>query len=374
MQLDFEHVLQSLVDGVAVVDAAGRVSSFNAALEEVSGIAATRALGQPLTLVFEDNPQVAELCARAVKLEQAHVELETTLARRQAPPLPVGISASPVRDAGGRVVGVSVVIRDLRLLHDLKAQVQRAATLNQLGALAAGMAHEIKNPLAGIRGAAQLLKAEAGQSAFSEHTAVILREVDRINGLVEQLMDSARPRALNVKTVNIHEVLDAVIALESSIAERPPIAWVKRYDPSLPELRADPDQLHQLALNLVRNAAEALETGGSIRVSTSIASFQRRMPETDAQPATQLESMVAVSVSDDGPGVAPELQAQIFTPFFTTKERGSGLGLMMAQQIVERHDGFLKLDSAPGRGATFTVTLPLDGPRQRPTPIPGDLP
>ena len=373
MQQIFEHALQSLVDGVVVVDSEGRILVFNAALETMSGVSATRAVGQPLETIFVSNPQIAELQRRALRLEQSHVAFDTTLERHHAPPLPVGISVSPVQDADGATLGVSVLVRDLSRRRDLETQLRRASTLNQFGTLAAGLAHEIKNPLAGIRGAAQLWSSAllessekgSGGDARSEqaaYPALITREVDRINALVEQLLDAARMPQLNLKQVNIHEALDAVVLLESQVDRPAPITWEKQYDPSLPELRADADQLHQLFLNLVRNAAEALDGPGRVTLRTSIGPLQRRVSDAREGPPSKPEPMISIAVSDDGPGIPEEILPHVFTPFFSTKERGVGLGLMLTQQIVERHAGMLTIDSGPNKGATATVILPINGP------------
>lgn len=367
MQQNLDHALQSLLDGVAVVDPEGRIVVFNTALEALTGIAATRAIGQPLEAVFAENAQVAELRRKVLDLEQPHVDLDATLARRDAPPLPVGISVSPVQDSAGDVVGVTVVVRDLSRLRELETQVRRASTLNQFGALAAGLAHEIKNPLAGIRGAAQLLAGELCGREHEAHTSVITREVDRINTLVEQLLDMARAPHLKIAAVNIHEVLDTVIWLESQVQGRPPITWVKEYDPSLPELRADADQLQQLFLNLVRNAAEALAaTGapGSISMSTAFGTLHRRLGDGLEKSPRQVEPMISIKVHDSGPGIPRAALAAVFTPFYTTKDHGTGLGLMLSQQIVERHAGLLSIDAPPAGGTTVTVMLPLHGPQR----------
>jgi two-component system, NtrC family, nitrogen regulation sensor histidine kinase GlnL len=219
------------------------------------------------------------------------------------------------------------------------------------------LAHEIKNPLGGIRGAAQLLERELPDPELSEFTQVIVKEADRLQSLMNRLLTPNRlPR---VEAVNIHEVMERVRTL--LLAEFPDgLAIVRDYDTSLPELSGDREQLIQAILNVARNAAQATGGRGEIRFVTRI---ERQV--TIARSRHRLA--IAVSVEDDGPGVAPEIAERIFYPLVSGREGGTGLGLSLAQSYAAQHQGIIEFESIPGR-TRFTVLLPVRGAVARQLP------
>jgi two-component system nitrogen regulation sensor histidine kinase GlnL len=233
----------------------------------------------------------------------------------------------------------------------LEESQRPADRLAALGQLAAAMAHEIKNPLLGIRGAAQLLREELLHDDLREYPEVIIREADRLNALLEEMLDFARPHPLKQETVNLHEVLDNVLALERPSCQARGILVRQQYDPSLPDISADRHRLTQVFLNLVRNAWEAMPHGGTLTLTTKTASeFVRFKPGTGP--------ILLIEVADEGGGISLEVQEKLFTPFFTTKPTGSGLGLVISHKIVEEHGGRLAMKSSPGKGTTVRVYLP----------------
>jgi two-component system nitrogen regulation sensor histidine kinase GlnL len=249
---------------------------------------------------------------------------------------------------------VVLVLRDLSRVRDLEEQVRRADRLAGLGVLAAGVAHEVRNPLVGIRAAAQLLEKEQDfPSNLREFTAMIIRQVDRLNRIVDDLLAFAGTRELRREPCNVNQILEEALRLEEAMLQAGRIAVVRRYDPEVPVVAGDPDRLLQVFLNLVRNGAEAMaDTGGELTVRTR---FERVSPQVGGQAAAVLE------VADRGPGIAPEAERQLFNPFFTTKASGTGLGLPISVRIVEEHGGTIEVQSRSGGGTTFRVLLPLAG-------------
>jgi two-component system nitrogen regulation sensor histidine kinase GlnL len=245
-----------------------------------------------------------------------------------------------------------LVVRDLRRIKALEESQRPAERLTAFGVLAAAMAHEIKNPLLGIRGAAQLLREELMPADTREYTEVIIREADRLNALMEEMLDFARPHPLSRTLVNLHQVLDSVIVLERPSYSGRGVLIRQHYDPSLPDIWADRNRLTQVFLNLVRNAWEAMPHGGMLTLTTGRSSEPVRVGPGGGP-------MLVVELSDEGIGIAPEVQQKLFTPFFTTKAKGSGLGLAVSHKIIEEHGGRFVIKTIPGQGTTVRVYLPL---------------
>jgi two-component system nitrogen regulation sensor histidine kinase GlnL len=222
-------------------------------------------------------------------------------------------------------------------------------------ALAAGLAHEIKNPLAGLQGSAELLAREATGSA-RDYAQVIAREAKRVDGLVRELLDLARPAALQPEPVNIHTVLGDVRLLARGLPGADRVAFSQRFDPSLPPVHGDREKLTQVVLNLVRNAMDAVAGTPSPEVvfETSVASLRLRSPSGRSRP------LARVSVMDNGPGIPESMLTRLFTPFATSKAHGTGLGLAVSRRILDAHGGRIEVKNRTNGGAEATLYLPLD--------------
>jgi two-component system nitrogen regulation sensor histidine kinase GlnL len=269
----------------------------------------------------------------------------------------VSIVTAPLFDHGGTVGAAVAVLRDISRIRELEAEVRRGETLAAAGRMAVGLAHEIRNPLGAIRGAVQLLARElAPGSRFGEYTQVLIQEVDRVNRIIEQLLDLARPVQLRTGPLNLHQLLErvALLAAEGALAQG--VTIVRRYDPSLPPILGDEDRLVQVFHNLVRNALDAMKGGGRLTLTTRI-SLSPVFAKMDLGAGQR--SMVEVQVTDEGTGIPARVQAKVFDPFFTTKERGLGLGLALCHRILEEHKGAVRIDSVEGRGTTVTCFLPI---------------
>jgi len=360
-------ILTGLVDGVVVADVLGTVLVWNRAAEEVTGIASADAAGKNIGSVFSDNPAVVSQITKTLSTGRSYSDYDAELAVRHGPPHPVGLVTSVLEDDSGAPAGVILTIRDQAGVRELKERMRRSDRLATLGMIAAGIAHEVKNPLVGISGAAQLMKSELRSRERSvnkegtsksqiEYLDVILKEADRLNKVLEGILDFTRLKPLEIKACNIHSILDHTLLLNEENARQSNIILTRSYDPSLPDVLGNRDQLVQVFLNIIRNAVEAMQSGGKLTLVTRM-SDQFTSVQSDGK---KLRLMV-VKVNDTGRGIKQEHLNDIFTPFFTTKDKGVGLGLALSYQIIQEHLGTMRVESQENEGTTFSIYLPLAG-------------
>jgi len=355
LQEFYSNVIDSVGDGVIVLDKAGFLSLMNPAAEELTGVSRRLAQGKEFTATFRGEAILLEMVGKTAATGMTISDHENVVLTRTGQPIPVSVTTSPLLMASGDRVGTIILLRDLTSIRDLEEAVRTADRLASLGTLAAGLAHEIKNPLGGIKGAAQLLEKELPtDSELLEYTRIMIKETQRVNRIVEELLSLTTPRRLKLDKVNLHRVLGDIITLQKGGIAQADIAFHKQFDPSIPPIMADGEQLTQLFLNLVKNAVEAVGDNGLIKISSRVLSDY-----TMTKKGERRQRMVAIEVSDDGPGMSREQIDQLFTPFFTTKSRGTGLGLAICHKIVSEHRGIIKVASEPGKGTTFSVMLPL---------------
>jgi two-component system nitrogen regulation sensor histidine kinase GlnL len=268
----------------------------------------------------------------------------------------VSIVTAPLARSGDVEAAVAV-IRDMTRLHQLESEVRRGETLAAAGQIAMGLAHEIRNPLGAIRGAVQLMRRELGDDPrLGEYTDVLFKEVDRVNRIIEMLLDIGRPVTLRPVPLNVHQLLERVALLSEEMAGQRGVQIVRRYDPSLPPILADEDRILQVFHNLVRNAVEAMDRGGRLTLVTRL-SMNPLFAKVDLGHGQR--SMAEIQVMDDGQGIPEATRARLFTPFFTTKDKGLGLGLALCHRIIEEHRGAIQIASEPGRGTTVSCFLPI---------------
>ncbi len=354
----FANVIDSVGDGVIVLDTLGTVTLMNPAAEEITGVSRRQAQGSPFSSIFDEESGLREMVEKTCETGMTISDYENLVLKKGAHITPVSASTSPLLMANGERIGPILVLRDLTNIRELEEAVRQADRLSTLGTLAAGLAHEIKNPLGGIKGAAQLLERELPQgSELGEYIKVMLREVGRVNKIVEELLNLTSPRKLKLNRTNLNQILGDIIMLQKRVVDGQKISISQNFDLSIPSFLADEALLTQLFLNLIKNAVEAIfdiGDSGAIKVTTRMVS-DYSLTKKGERPSR----FVAVDISDDGPGIMKEQLEHVFTPFYTTKSRGTGLGLAICQKIVSEHRGILKVDSEPGKGTTFTVMLPL---------------
>jgi two-component system nitrogen regulation sensor histidine kinase GlnL len=337
--------LEYLATAVILLDEESRIAYINPAAEHLFDVSAKNLLGHPLQQVFTHTEQLASAMQQAIQNNGSYIEHDLTLGTQAHGKLQLRCAATPLQ-LGKRylLLEFHAIDRPLKLAREEQMLDQTQA--NRL--LLRNLAHEIKNPLGGIRGAAQLLEQELERPALREYTQVIIQEADRLRSLMEKLL--APQNASHYSALNIHEVLERVRSLV--LAEMPEGLKIRRdYDISLPALVGDKEQLIQTMLNIVRNAAQAMQGSGTIILRTRVAHQATLIKRRHRQA-------VRVEIIDNGPGIPPELKDKIFYPLVSGRADGHGLGLTIAQDFVSQHHGIIEFDSEPGR-TRFTVLLPI---------------
>jgi two-component system nitrogen regulation sensor histidine kinase GlnL len=332
--------LDSVADPVLLVGADGGVLHLNPAAEEIFERSRERAVGLPVRAL----PGGAQLAALADRVRVGQESTSVDLPGPRDASTPVTAEGSPLFD-GAACVGTVLVLR-------VRRPSERSLDFE---ALAAGLAHEIKNPLAGLQGSAELLAREA-EGVAREYALVIAREAKRVDGLVRELLDLARPATLQTGPVNVHGVLRDVMLLAKGMPGAEKVAFTQHFDPSLPPLFGDEEKITQVVLNVVRNAVEAVrdQPDAEVIFETSVASVRLRQASGRTRP------LARIAVLDNGRGVAESMLPRLFTPFATSKAQGTGLGLAVSRRIVEAHGGRIEVRNRVGRGAEAVLYLPLD--------------
>jgi two-component system nitrogen regulation sensor histidine kinase GlnL len=351
----FEHIFCSFVDGVVLVSPNGTIEKANPAIEEMFRSSIESLTDKPLSEIFpersEINTKIQETLARGSSFHDVRGQ---GFRKTSQSSFPVSVTVSPYMNNGVPTQGAVLHVRDMSLFKELEESSKRMDELSHLGVLSLGMAHEIKNPLVAISGSAQLLRKRLPDQ-HHKFLDVVIKESERINRMMERMLDFARPTSMELKLLNIHQILEEILLLEKKDGHRD-IRFVQNYDPSLPQVEGDEDQLKQVFLNLIRNALEATPEGGTLELMTRIHS--NYTVKTDKHPNSR--QAILVEVRDSGSGIGEEDLENIFTPFHTTKSKGSGLGLPLSLKIVENHKGKMKVQSETGKGTRVQVFLPVE--------------
>jgi len=353
------HLIASLFEGIFLFDAQARLLRTNPSGERILGRSERALAGTPADDLFSENPELAELVRVSLEESRALVHSGLEYVSAGGKVMHLSVSVSPLQEPDGTIIGAALLVRDETMLKDIDRSRRRADQLATLEVMNLGMAHEIKNPLGGIKGAAQLLKSDLGEdSPLLEYSDVILREVDRIDGLLEGLLAAHPKGEVHFEELNIHEVLNEVLNLLELSGETSDLKFSRLFDPSLPAIRGDRNGLTQVFLNLLKNAVEASPPGSEVIVRTLIPVGTPRghLISTGARPKG---GVLEVDVMDLGKGFDPAA-GEFPAPFFTTKPKGVGLGLAITEQIIRNHEGAMVLDNREGGGALVRVFLPLN--------------
>jgi two-component system nitrogen regulation sensor histidine kinase GlnL len=348
---DAASVLAALPMPVLVLDRANTVRSVNPAAEQFFDAGSSMLVGLPLSeLILPHSPLFGLI--EAVRQSDASVsEYDLVLDSLRAGHRRIAMQAAPVAELPGHVV---LLLNELSIAVKIDRQLTHRHAARSVTAMAAMLAHEVKNPLSGIRGAAQLLE-ETVTPADRELTQLICDETDRICALLERMDVFSDERPLERGSVNIHEVLERVRKVAQNGFART-VRFIEDYDPSLPAVLGNRDQLVQVFLNLVKNAAEAApEEGGEIIFSTA---YRHGIRLAVSGGDSRVHLPLVISVADNGPGIPVDLQSHLFDPFVTTKRNGTGLGLALVAKIIGDHGGVIEFDSQPRR-TQFRVMLPM---------------
>jgi two-component system nitrogen regulation sensor histidine kinase GlnL len=348
-----DEILGSLRAGILAVDGHGYIELMNAEASRILGQSGEATLGRTFEDCLGVGHPVATLLQGALAegrdISANGVRIRGFLDRE----LVLDLSATPVTHAdppGGAVV----TLHDRTLGQELEAHAEQITRSEVFARLAAGIAHELRNPLAGIRGAAELLEMKLDDPDLRRYPQLIRDQADRMRRLLDDLSQLTHGGDLRLEPTNLHHVLDRLLELQAETPEWFGLDVRREYDPSIPDLELDPDRLEQVILNLVRNAAQAMENRGVLTIRTRVESSYQLGERSRAQ------SLVRIEVEDTGPGIPEDELEHIFTPFYTRgKVGGTGLGLAIAQHWVVRHGGYIQVSSREGHGTRMRVLLPL---------------
>ena len=343
------QVIASMANGLLSIDTEGRIASYNQPALNLLDLEESEAKGKELSSVID----LTDSGIRSTISESAAVlDREIQHRKKSGEVIPLALSATPICNEAGVCQGAVIVLRDLSEIKKLQEKVRRSEKLAAIGELAAGIAHEIRNPLSSIRGFAQFLKhALKDKPQEQVYAETMVAEVDRINRVVTDLLTFARPMEAELAPTDITELIEHTLRLVKAEADSRNVAIETRIsDVSL--LPLDANQMTQALLNLVLNAMQAVNQGGRVEIGADL--------NAD-------ESCLHIWVADNGSGVTPAQRDRIFEPFFTTREKGTGLGLAIVHKIVENHQGEIKVESPPPggiKGCRFTMIIPTNITRQ----------
>jgi two-component system sensor histidine kinase HydH len=333
-----EKVVESMASGLITVDTSGNIVSTNRKASYLLDLR-RQVRGQPLEKVIPS--QCLDLTG-VLHHEREIIEKEIDCPRGEEI-IPVSVSATPLRDPDGISMGAVIILRDLREIRGLQEEVRRSERLASLGRLASGVAHEIRNPLSSIKGFAQYFRDKFEKdSQDKSYAEIVIKEVERLDRVITQLLDFARPKELHPQSYPLSQVIEHPLKLVKADLDKKGINLKTSFLEERVEI--DWDQMTQALLNIFLNAMESMDNTGELRVKTAL------KPEKKG---------VEISISDTGPGISRENLSRIFDPFFSTKKKGTGLGLAITAKIIEAHKGEITVESEEGKETTFKIFLPL---------------
>lgn len=345
-----DYILESISSGVISLDTEGKITVFNQAAEHIIGISEREARHLSIEDLFGENRNVIELLQHSLEKGREHNRVEISYRNRNGRLFWLNVSSSILKDDVGKTIGTTFLLFDITEIKKLQEQINLKERLSALGEMAAGIAHEFRNSLASIIGYARLLKKRLPkEDERTELLNSIMKESKAQEQIVRQFLDFTRPTALNLQKINLLDVLDeAICSIQNQFSpeEKEEYKILKDYDEDEVDINGDFTLLRQVFSNIILNGIEAMPRGGALSVSVSKAEDVENRP------------VATISISDTGVGINEEDNSRIFTPFFTTKEKGTGLGLALSHKIITQHEGNIDFIS-DGRSTVFFITLPL---------------
>jgi two-component system sensor histidine kinase PilS (NtrC family) len=350
----YKHIVQNIASGLITIDEEGRITSFNRMAEEITGYRLEEVYQEAIDAIFPGIWAWSQSLGGNAEEQWARLRLsrwETRFFKRNGMHLILGFSLSSLKDSMDREIGNILIFQDLTQLREMEEHLKRADRLAAIGKMAAGIAHEIRNPLASISGSIEILKDELGTSSPNQQLmGIILREVGRLNTLIEDFLLFARPIFPGKEKIHLNRLMEEILSM---FCNRPDFNPQIRLETCLQDdlyTQGDPHQIRQVFWNLLVNAVQAMPEGGRLRIE---------LKKNSSAPFSSEQSFGEISVGDTGMGIREEDMGKIFDPFFTTKEGGTGLGLSIVHSIVESYRGKISVRSKWGEGTTFAVYLPI---------------
>lgn len=351
----FRHIVSSMRNGVIAFRRDGALALMNDEAYRIFGLTPSPGdVGRPFADVLRDSHEIIRVLSGAFEL--SHLPNRAELRLKELDRV-IGYTLSQVKDDNGVAIGAVLFFKDLTQVEQLEERERLRDRLASLGEMAAGIAHELKNPLAGIEVMAGLLRRQVPDSKDAQSLlADILSEAKLANAIVVEMLEFVRPVRLQVERTDLRDVIQQSVTMAESKVPRRDATVTVQVEPDLPMIESDHHQLSQVFTNLIANAFEALDGRGGITITATPAVIETEPAFAGLHPPTPA---VLVEVADDGPGIPADLTDRIFNPFFTTKVTGTGLGLAIVRKIVDAHDGRIDVSSTPDAGTRFRVTLPV---------------
>jgi len=345
-----ESIIQSIGSGIIITEMNDTITYINRAGERILGYSKEELMGRPFS-IFSLKEKQSMIPSFLNNPDDLDTRKEGWMRKKDHTEFPVGFTINNHLSIRGERIGKIVVFRDLTNVYKIQEEILRMDRLVSLGKLASGIAHELRNPLAGIKTTAQALGEEmSGDDSRREYLHRITKEIDRLNDLLKTFFSFAKPQNLNLVHCHIKDIINEIIPfLIKEIADKG-IRFIETYHPQLSKIKVDKTQMHQVFLNLFLNAIQAMPNGGELKIeagpmiSNSLEGFK--------------QNFIKVVISDTGKGIPPHIVHRIFDPFFTTKSKGIGLGLSITYQIIKKHGGTIKVESRWEKGTSFVINLP----------------
>ncbi|HMK76791.1 MAG TPA: ATP-binding protein [Thermodesulfobacteriota bacterium] len=345
-----ESIIQSIGSGIIITEMNDTITYINKAGERILGYTIEELMGRPFS-IFSLKEKERAAPSFLNNPDDLDTRKEGWMRRKDHSEFPVGFTINSHLSIRGERIGKIVVFRDLTSIYKIQEEILRMDRLISLGKLASGIAHELRNPLAGIKTTAQALGEEmSGDDSRREYLHRITKEIDRLNDLLKTFFSFAKPQNLTLVRCHIKDIINEIIPfLIKEIADKG-IRFVEAYHPELPRIKVDKTQMHQVFLNLFLNAIQAMPTGGELKIEAS--------PMISNSLKGVNQNFIKVVISDTGRGIPTHIVHKIFDPFFTTKPKGIGLGLSITYQIIKKHGGTIKVESQWEKGTSFIINLP----------------
>jgi two-component system sensor histidine kinase PilS (NtrC family) len=357
------NIIESLDSGLLTLDLEGRIRFLNRTAERIFQLNGETLRHRPIRELFPGIEEVLErIRTKPLDPLLAYERFETVHWTREGKKIHLGFSMTPLTNAQGTWIGYTLIFQDITRFKEMEEQMKRNDKMAAIGQLAAGMAHEIRNPLASLGGAIQMLQSELRLDGHHQRLMeIVLRESERLNALISDFLLFAQPPKTNKGWWSVGKIIDETIDLFThSPHYHEGIQIVRQCSSNGIRARVDGDQIKQVLWNLLTNAAQEMAQGGELRIGLGVAESPPPAGRLPSAPPSENSSWFRISVSDTGRGISPSEREKIFEPFYTTKDQGTGLGLSIVHKIIENHGGTIRVESEAGKGSTFTLILPVE--------------
>ena len=371
----YHLLLANIQTGIVVAHGDEKVRTFNVAASRITGLEESSVVGSSLEELPASFQPIANLMRRTLAEGKSFSQENVELDKQQPEPVYISLQSTLLQSPEAATLGVIATLKDVTLVKQMEQQLLRSERLANLGEMAAGVAHEIKNPMNAILGFSQRLSDKLTDPKLKNYANIIVEEVNRLGATINDVLEYNRTLVATKENMDLNAVLNDALLIVTEKAAASKVKIVREIDPGLPSIPMDKDKIKQVFLNLMFNALSAMETGGTLTVRVRVEDGMLPVDQMAKSELTHVQQiffqkkMASISVRDTGCGIPKENIHKLFNPFFTTKTTGTGLGLSICHKIVESHGGFMRVESQVGAGSNFIFYLPLEEEKVAQTPI-----